>query len=172
MFDDFKQFVASEVCIECKGCCRFNKSNSVWRAKVIEEESIDIKKRCNIDCILSSQEISEGKYLPAIPYQDIYTCSFLNCKNNECEIYPFRPFECQLYPFMLVKLSERISLYAHLGCPYIQENWKNQKFVSYVGYLRKYLNKSSIKKYLKKYFFISEEYSDYHDELDFLFEIG
>ena len=31
---NLKQFVPSEVCLKCKGCCRYKEADSAWRPKL------------------------------------------------------------------------------------------------------------------------------------------
>lgn len=38
MLQNFKQFVPSNVCLSCDGCCRFKQSDSRWRPHMTKEE--------------------------------------------------------------------------------------------------------------------------------------
>ena len=33
-----KQFVPSEVCLKCNGCCRYKQADSVWRPKLGQKD--------------------------------------------------------------------------------------------------------------------------------------
>ncbi len=40
MFADFKQFVPSDYCFQCKGCCVFESSVTPWRPLLAQEEKL------------------------------------------------------------------------------------------------------------------------------------
>ena len=133
-----KQFVPSEACLKCQGCCRFKEANSVWSPCLLDEEVIGLIDKEGIPCA----SLSADRKLQLIPEGEGngFLCPFLSLQENKCRIYHLRPFECQLYPFLLSLRNKRVLLTVDLNCPYIKENINTSVFNEYVGYLTKYLN--------------------------------
>lgn len=119
---NLKQFVSSEFCIRCYGCCRFREKESIWLPFSIKP----------------------------IPYQDQFICPNLDLKTNHCKNYSERPFDCRLYPFLLNKKEDKIFLSVHLNCPFIKKNLKKRSFKGYVEYLKGFLLQKEILDLLKK----------------------
>jgi Fe-S-cluster containining protein len=133
-----KQFVPSEVCLRCQGCCRFRDELSVWSPCLLDEEIVDFSDNKDI-CAVS---VSIDKRLLLLPHPggDGFICPFLDIKDNKCKIYATRPFECQLYPFLLNLRGKKIILTVDLNCPYIKEKMNTPEFKEYVEYLTAFLN--------------------------------
>ena len=158
MNPSLKQFVPSAVCLKCDGCCRFNLSDSPWRPKTGQAESIT-----GID--------AQG-YLKTIEALGHHQCVHFNPKDNTCGIYLQRPFECSLYPFILSKNSEGIKMYVHLACPYVQEQELKEGFKQYALYLQEFFNQPVHKDFFKTNSRLLHDYSSFKDELKYLFDIG
>ena len=141
-----KQVVPQEVCLECQGCCRFQKIDSVWSPCLLDEEIQDL-----LDKKIPPACISSNKKLLLIPNAQGtgFICSFFDAKDNKCKIYGFRPFECQLYPFLINRKDDKIFLALGLRCPFVKENLESQKFKEYIRYLTDFFNKPRIIKILK-----------------------
>ncbi|MDD3087014.1 MAG: YkgJ family cysteine cluster protein [Candidatus Omnitrophica bacterium] len=133
-----KQFVPSEACLKCQGCCRFKEADSVWSPCLLDEEVLGLIDKEGIP----AASLSMNRKLQLIPSGegDGFLCPFLSPQENKCRIYHLRPFECQLYPFLLSLRNKRVLLTVDLNCPYIKENINTPAFNEYIGYLTKYLN--------------------------------
>ena len=133
-----KQFVPSEACLRCQGCCRFRDELSVWSPCLLDEEVVDLSDSKDI-CAVS---VSIDKRLLLLPHPtgDGFICPFLDIGDNKCRIYATRPFECQLYPFLLNLRGKKIILTVDLNCPYIKEKMNTPEFKEYVEYLTAFLN--------------------------------
>ena len=122
-----KQFVPSEACLACQGCCRFHEEDSFWRPRVVPTEIPSGKDwPMDKDCLRTR------------PHEGIFICSFLVSKDNTCEVYAERPFECRLYPFIISSNAAGTALFAHLSCPYLQEKYGTDEFKEYKDYLFQY----------------------------------
>jgi Fe-S-cluster containining protein len=123
---NLKQFIPSEFCIRCFGCCRFKEKENIWAP-------------LGIKLIPSLQE---GGFI----------CPNLDLKTNLCRIYSERPFDCQLYPFLLNRKKDKVFLSVHLHCPFIEKNLERESFKRYVRYLKGYLSKIKIEpKFILEY---------------------
>ncbi|MCX5714566.1 MAG: YkgJ family cysteine cluster protein [Candidatus Omnitrophica bacterium] len=141
-----KQFVPSEYCLKCKGCCRFKEADSVWVPCLLDEEIQEL-----LDKKIPSAAISRERRLMAVPdpCAEGSICPFLSAQDNECRIYGGRPFECQLYPFIINMRNKKILLTVDLNCPYIEEKINTQEFKEYVEYLAGLLNSAPYLKLFK-----------------------
>ncbi len=160
-----KQVVPQEVCLECQGCCRFQKIDSVWSPCLLDEEIQDL-----LDKKIPPACISSNKKLLLIPNAQGtgFICPFFDAKDNKCKIYGFRPFECQLYPFLINLRGGKVILTLDLNCPYVREHLKNDEFKIYTDYLIIFLNSSAQVKILKDNPQIIQAYEEVLDiiELD------
>ena len=139
-----KQFVPSRVCLKCDGCCRYKEADSIWRPA----GGIKTIQTC-------------GKHF----------CEFFNGKDNICGIYAKRPFECSLYPFIISKAPDAAKVYAHLGCPYIQDHLPCSDFDAYVVYLKEFFRQAQTKEFLSRNKAMFQDYSLYAPELLHLFDL-
>lgn len=160
-----KQIVPQEVCLKCRGCCRFKKTDSVWSPCLLDEEIQDLLDKKTPPACISSDK----KLLPTPdPQGGAFVCPFLDAEDNKCKIYGFRPFECQLYPFLINLRGGKVILTLDLNCPYVREHLKNDEFRKYTGYLITFLNSSTQLKILKSNPQIIQAYEEVLDiiELD------
>ncbi|MFA4984784.1 MAG: YkgJ family cysteine cluster protein [Candidatus Omnitrophota bacterium] len=120
-----RQFVPGEVCLKCKGCCRFSEEDSIWLPALLDSES----------------HLAAGaKKVNSIPWQgEGFICSFLSADDNECKIYPSRPFECQLYPFLINRKGKDLFLSVDLNCPFAAQHIGQPQFRAYQDYLKSFL---------------------------------
>lgn len=141
-----KQFIPSEVCLRCNGCCRFAQQDSVWSPCLLDEEIQDL-----LDRNIPSAFISSQRQILSVPNpsENNFVCPFLDVKENKCKIYEFRPFECQLYPFLINLRGKKVILTVDLNCPYIKQNLKSKEFKEYTEYLIAFLNSPAQIKILK-----------------------
>lgn len=123
-----KQFVPSKFCLECRGCCRFSQSDSVWAPHFLKREM---------------------PFTPKPSKEGGFVCPFLNPEDNRCKIYETRPFECRLYPFLLNKKNGKPFLAVHINCPFIEENINTKEFKEYTKYLAGLLKSAPFKEILK-----------------------
>ncbi len=135
-----KQFVPSEVCLKCKGCCRFKEENSVWSPCLLDEEVLILADKEGIPP--ASLCLDRRLRLVPAPEQGIFLCPFLGPEGNKCRIYHMRPFECQLYPFLLSMRNKKVLLTIDLNCPYAREKINTAELKEYTNYLVKYMNSS------------------------------
>jgi Fe-S-cluster containining protein len=141
-----KQVVPQEVCLKCRGCCRFKSLNSAWSPCLLEEEVQDL-----LDKQIPSASISANKKLLLVPDpgQEGFICPFLDARENKCKIYGFRPFECQLYPFLIDLREKKVILTLDLNCPYVNKHLKDDEFKKYTQNLAAFLNSPAQLKILK-----------------------
>lgn len=126
-----KQFISEDICLKCKGCCRFSEEDSIWQPSVLDDEMKIISK----DKVgILSQKIS------SLPFQDHFICSFFDTESNRCKIYNQRPFECRLYPFLINKTNDAIYLSVDLDCPFIKDKLDNKDCKNYINYLVSFLS--------------------------------
>lgn len=133
-----KQLIPQEACLQCKGCCRFSKQNSVWTPCLLDEE---IQALIDKKGVPAASVTVDKKLLPVqAPSQDGFICPFLDCASNKCKIYDFRPFECQLYPFLLTLRNKKVILTIDLNCGYAKEMLNTKGLQEYTNYLSNFLN--------------------------------
>ena len=132
-----KQFVPQEVCLQCKGCCRFSEQDSVWSPCLLDEEM-----QALIDKDLPSAFISGQRKILPVPCQkdNNYVCPFLDLAASTCRIYNSRPFECQLYPFLISLRGKKVFLTVDINCPYVKEKMNTKELKDYAEYLFSFLN--------------------------------
>jgi len=159
-----KQFVPSEYCLKCKGCCRFHDEHSVWAPCLLEEEIENFIDRKDIPAV----SISIDKRIHPIrnPAGEGFICPFLNPQDNKCAIYSLRPFECQLYPFLICKKAQKILLTVDLNCPYIKEKLNSRELKDYNNYLIGFLNSPAQLRILKDNPQILQAYKEVLDVIE------
>lgn len=135
-----RQFVPSEVCLKCQGCCRFKEADSVWSPCLLDEEAMDLIDKEGIPAAALS--IDHRLQLVTSPGKEGFFCPFLKIEDNKCQIYNLRSFECQLYPFLLSLRGKKVLLTVDLNCPYVKDKINTLEFKEYTDYLAKYLNSS------------------------------
>jgi len=162
-----KQFVPSEVCLKCDGCCRYKSADSIWRPKLGQGD------RENLGTLINAQDTldSEG-YIKTIQSCGEHFCRFLNSKDNTCGIYTKRPFECSLYPFIISQESDALKVYVHLSCPYIQDHLPKDEYQKYVTYLKEFFDQPKTRAFLILNRSSFHDYGPYAPELLFLFDLS
>ncbi len=165
-----KQFVPSEVCLKCDGCCRFKEERSPWRPKVAKEEIQTAKKGLAEE--IFSKAIMLDHHIKTVSCQGHHLCSFFEAKTNTCRIYPTRPFECQLYPFVMTRSNVETILTVHHHCPFIQQKRHSQDFQEYVDYLKRFFADPEVAGFLDRNPALMGEYPEHEEELEYLFTIG
>jgi Fe-S-cluster containining protein len=162
-----KQFVPSEFCLKCQGCCRFRDENSVWAPCLLDEEIVDFADNKDIPAV--SVSLDKRLLLIPNPKGEGFICPFLNISDNKCKIYAIRPFECQLYPFLLNLRGKKIILTVDLNCPYVKEKMNTPEFKEYVEYLTAFLNSPDQLEILKDNPHILQAYEEVREivELNF-----
>ncbi len=124
-----KQFVPSETCLACEGCCRFSEGKSSWRPRLTEEEK-DVP-------VLEEHRDGQG-CLKTKEQDGGFFCSCFDAERNACTVYADRPFDCALYPFLLVRLGDGPAVAAHLNCPFVQDTWDGPVFERHTEYLKEF----------------------------------
>ncbi len=178
-----EQFVPSEYCLKCKGCCRFKEADSVWTPCLLDDEiQVFLDKKIPPAAISQERKLmavpdpsGEGFLCPFFMVQEsikhfpiplrkslkvIAEGDFLEAQENKCQIYEFRPFECQLYPFLINMRNKKILLTVDLNCPYIKEKINTQEFKEYAENLADFLNSPRQMKLLKNNPQILQAYED------------
>ena len=172
MISNIQQFVPSEVCLKCDGCCRFKEAKSVWRPKISVEEIETLRRKLLVkDAALKTLTDKDG-FLQTKPGCGEHLCGFFNPDDHTCQIYQNRPFECALYPFILSRHEGVTNLYLHLHCPYAQENQSSDLLSRYADYLRDFFRNNQTRAFLKRNPKIIGDYGPFKDELQFLFSLG
>ena len=162
-----KQFVPSEVCLKCDGCCRYKEADSAWRPK------LGAKDQEGLAVLITAGDVLDARgYVKTIQNCGEHFCRFLNGKDNTCGIYAQRPFECLLYPFILSKTPESIKVFAHLSCPYIQDHQPRAQFDAYVEYLKEFFSRPGTKEFLLSNQEMFHDYTPYALEMLHLFDIS
>jgi len=172
MFNEMKQFLSSDVCLSCEGCCRFDKEKSDWRPKVGKSEERSIASNLMLGEKAESKRLVErGGYLDDKLCHGLYACIFFNPDDSTCGIYHNRPFECRLYPFVLTRLEEKPAVSVHLSCPYVQEKKGTLEYDQYVCYLKEFLKTDAVDSLLRKNPHLFGDYLGYETELEWVFDI-
>lgn len=170
MLKDFQQYVPSEVCLKCDGCCRFKEEQSSWRPKAVvgEKDQGGLAEE-----IFSKDSLDQDGHIKTVPcHSGGYQCSFFQPDGNSCGIYRQRPFECQLYPFILTKDNQETVMDVHLNCPYVQETRNTPPFNRYVLYLQGYFKKREVIDFIRNNPTLVGDYALYQHELERLFVIN
>lgn len=106
-----KQFVPSDFCLKCQGCCRFAQNPGIWAP---------------VGCQLVK---NNGEYI----------CANLR-EDNHCKAYSRHPLDCQLYPFLLVRQGDSLRLGLHKACSFIaNHNPEPPALKEYTEYLKERL---------------------------------
>ena len=166
-----KQFVPSEVCLQCDGCCRFKESNSSWRPGMMTEEINQAQKKGLANEILAKEILSEDGRIKTVSCGSEYLCSFFHPEDHTCGIYQARPFECQLYPFVLTRDTDGAGVYVHLNCPFVQQQHDSGNFTRYVKYLKGFFTHQEVLDFLKRNPSLIGDYAGYREELEFMFRL-
>ncbi len=162
-----KQFVPSEICLKCKGCCRYKEADSAWRPKLGQGDQQDLAELITAHDVLDKQG-----YIKTIQVCGDHFCRFLSGKDNTCGIYTKRPFECSLYPFILSQTPDAVKVYVHLSCPYVQDHLPHDEFEVYVSYLKEFFRRADIRGFLSANKDMFHDYSPYAPELLHLFDLS
>jgi Fe-S-cluster containining protein len=161
-----KQFVPSEVCLKCKGCCRYKEADSAWRPKLGASDQVGLA-----DLITAGDVLDTQAYIKTIQVCGEHFCRFLNGADNTCGIYNKRPFECSLYPFILSKTPDAVKVYVHLSCPFVQDHLSHADFDTYVVYLKEFSHRADIRGFLTDNKAMFHDYNSYALELLHLFDL-
>ena len=162
-----KQFVPSETCLKCDGCCRYKEADSAWRPKLGASDQVNLAALITANDVLDAQG-----YITTIQVCGEHSCQFLNNKDNTCGIYTKRPFECLLYPVILSKTPDTIKVYMHLSCPYVQDHLPHAEFDAYVAYLKEFFQRAKVREFLGLNKAMLHDYSPYSIELLHLFDVS
>jgi len=162
-----KQFVPSEVCLQCDGCCRYKEADSIWRPKLGMRDQANLADLITGNIVLDSQG-----YVKTIQACGEHFCRFLNGADNTCGIYTKRPFECSLYPFIISQTPDAVKVYVHLSCPYVQDYLPRADFDAYVAYLKEFFRRAKTKEFLSRNKAMFHDYSPYASELLYLFDLS
>ena len=172
MFSQMKQYLSSEVCLSCEGCCRFDKEKSDWRPKVGKSEEKSILENLTLDKkIIVKELVEKGGYLKDKLCHGMYHCTFFNSEDTTCGIYHNRPFECRLYPFVLTRWNEKSAVCVHLPCPYIQKTKGSLEYDQYVLYLKDFFKKQEVEALLKNNSHLFGQYLGYESDLEHVFDV-
>jgi len=161
-----KQFVPSEICLKCNGCCRYKEADSAWRPKLGANDQQSLA-----DLIIAGDVLDTQAYIKTIQTCGEHFCRFLNGVDNTCSIYTKRPFECSLYPFILSKTPDVVKVYVHLSCPYVQDHLPRAEFDAYVVYLKGFFRRMDIRDFLSQNNIMFHDYSFFAPELLHLFDL-
>ena len=165
MLSSLQQFVPSEICLKCQGCCRFKSMDSPWRPKVGEAEKNVLALR------ITGNFTDDQNYIQAIEDCGNHFCRFFNQSDSTCQVYTQRPFECALYPFILSKSIQGIAVYVHLACPFVQDHQSDELTRRYINYLQEFFHLPQTKDFLKRNQRLLHDYFPFEAELQFLFTI-
>lgn len=154
-------FIPSEICLSCRGCCRFGERGSVWSPLFLYEE---IQKLVAADivpaCLFSHSGISSKKAsrIDTVEIDGQLYCPCLDAGANACKIYPHRPFDCRLYPFLLLKKEGKAYLALDLKCPFVADPHQAQALASWQQEVAHFLSTPEFKQTLRRNPEILQEY--------------
>ncbi len=170
---ELKQYVTSEICLACDGCCRFKEEDSRWRPKVAASEKDAIKRSDLATEILRREIFTPQGYILAqkADSSSCFTCVFLHRSEGTCRIYARRPFDCRLYPFVLDRKEEKIRVCVHRNCPFIEQTLQSPPYEEYVQYLKNYFSHPQVKDFLRANPELAGDFSMYADELEPVFAL-
>lgn len=157
---DIPQFVPSEVCLKCDGCCRFKDEHSPWRPKLADEEAQLLKS--DVDLI---------GYLKTVTTAGQCHCTFFNLQDQTCKIYGHRPFECLLYPFLMIKKQDQTLIGIHLSCPYVQKMHDTLELKEFTQKLKDFFARKDVMEFIQRNPTLAHDYQEYQDEIRILFRI-
>lgn len=166
---EFEQFVPSEVCLKCDGCCRFKEPGTIWRPKMTQEEAAFVKTSGLAQKIFSADLVDEQQFIRTKPGCGEHLCQFFNPGDHTCAIYQARPFECELYPYVISRGENGTALYVHLNCPHVEANHQKSYMTQYNRYLKDFFKRSDVRGFLQRNREYLNDYSVYKDELEFVF---
>ncbi len=163
-FKVIKQLIPQEICLKCKGCCRFSQADSVWTPCLLEEEVQELLDKKD----LPPAYISKDRKIQAVPNHADggFHCAFFNPSQNKCRIYESRPLECQLYPFLISIRDNKVYLTVDLNCHFVKEHLKREKFKEYTEYLAAFLNSPQQLQLLRRNPQIIQAYEEVLDILE------
>ncbi len=118
---DLDNFMDSQTCLDCDGCCRFHDKGSIW--------------------------VPYG--INTIAYQDYFICERFDPQLNKCKEYNNRPFDCRIYPFLLHKDKDKFFLALHMQCIFLQE-MSSEKLDKLCENMATFFKKKETKEFLKK----------------------
>ncbi|MBF0595401.1 MAG: DUF2156 domain-containing protein [Candidatus Omnitrophica bacterium] len=158
------QGVSSDFCLQCRGCCVFGASTGDWCARLMVEEEIALEK--------SVPGFSFGGYVLTKPYHDgRLACRCLNADDHRCRVYSQRPLECRLYPFLLSSEKDKLKLYVHRACPWVQERRHAPQWLEDIAGVTRFLGLPANHFLLKAVVAAFPDYSRYGDEIELVAEI-
>jgi len=139
------QIIPHGICLECQGCCRFSQQDSIWSVSLLDEELSSLDKK------IPSCAVSSDKKIRLEPNSEEgnFVCYFLSLQDNQCKIYPFRPFECQLYPFLINRHEGKVFLAVDVKCPFVRDNSESELFKKHAQYLTRLFNNPHLLNSLK-----------------------
>ncbi|NLE64310.1 MAG: YkgJ family cysteine cluster protein, partial [Elusimicrobia bacterium] len=111
MWEELPSVVTSSECLQCRGCCLFDSTDSVWRPRCLSFE------RTTLHRSLPSPGLFQGQFVSAVPYDAGVCCGLLDTDGHKCRTYDQRPLECRLYPFLLSFQKGVLWVCAHEACP-------------------------------------------------------
>lgn len=165
----FEQFVPSNVCLQCDGCCRFKEPGTIWRPKLTDEETQVIQRSDLSEKIFSSESLDDDQFIRTKPGCGEHLCRFFDPSDHSCAIYASRPFECALYPYVLSRQEQKVGLYIHLNCPFVQEHYQTDLMKAYQVYLKEFFRREDVSAFLRRNIRYLNDYSSYQQELELVF---
>lgn len=140
------QFVPQEICLKCKGCCRFNQAITVWAPGLLDAEIKILSKGAHLSTL-----VSKDKKILLLPdeREGIFLCPFFDNKENKCKVYSLHPFDCQLYPFLINLRNGKTYLAVDLNCRFAKDNFRTSRFEKYCEYLTGLLSGKDYRDILK-----------------------
>lgn len=151
-----KQLIPSEVCLACKGCCRYKAKNSPWSPAVLHQEARDLLAGSVPEAFISPQ--NKLRLIADHSGMNNYICPCLNVCDDTCTIYASRPFECQLYPFVLALSDGKYVMGVDSQCPFVEQNLLDPEFRKFSDELLAYLHSSHGRYILQKNPHLFQEY--------------
>lgn len=131
------QIIPSEVCLACKGCCRFSERNSAWVPTLTDQEVKTLLSGSIPPAFLSMD--MKIRLITDHSGDNSFLCPCWNIRDDSCKIYEHRPLECQLYPLVLARSDGKFFLGADPQCPFVEQHMLEPDFQEYIAGVKEYL---------------------------------
>ncbi len=147
-----KEFIPEDVCLACKGCCRYSSKETVWAPLFFYDEIVELTEANIVPTCLFTHPHTLKKgaaRVDLVESGEAFICPCLDPASNRCKVYPNRPLDCRLYPFLLARQRDSSFLAVDENCPYIQKTFGTEPYHDYCAYLLEFLKSDEFRRMKK-----------------------